>query len=378
MSGGTNSEQHIVVVGGGIIGCTTAYYLTHHPSFSLTTTSVTLIEASVNGVAQGASGKAGGLVAKWAYPNELVKVSFREHVRLAREHRGEERWGWRYVGVGNWEGRARRDTAAGGGRQKSPEKTRNSNGNWRRHEKGLPDDLLWVDEDLADEYSPMAPEGATAQVHPYLFTTSMLTLAQSKGLQFITGQVISIERSRGRVTGVVYTSTGADGVEQKTTIPATRVVLAGGAWSPTLVPAFSITGLRAHSITIHPPSNSVIAPYALFTSITMPRSRKAVTPEIYARPGPEKEVYVCGAGDESPLPASVDDVVLDPAACEALREQVSSISKELREGTVMARQACFMPLVTQGGGPIIGEANMVAEGLVLAIGHTCWVSYSSR
>jgi len=223
----------------------------------------------------------------------------------------------------------------------------------------------------------MAPEGATAQVHPYLFTTSMFELAQSKGLQFISGKVISIEQSRRSVTGVVYSFKDAEGVEQTTTIPATRVVLAAGAWSPTLVPAFHLTGLRAHSITIHPSPDSVIAPYALFTSITMPRTRKTVSPEIYARPGPEKEVYVCGTGDELPLPASVDDVVPDLTVCEALREQVCSISRELREGTVMARQACILPLVTAGGGPIIGEADMVAEGLVFAIGHTCWVSCSA-
>jgi glycine/D-amino acid oxidase-like deaminating enzyme len=55
---------HIVIVGGGIIGCTTAYYLTRHPAFSPSTV-VTILEASKVGVAQGASGKAGGLVAKY-------------------------------------------------------------------------------------------------------------------------------------------------------------------------------------------------------------------------------------------------------------------------------------------------------------------------
>lgn len=69
--------RNIVIIGGGIIGCTTAYYITRHPSFSPAIT-VTVIEASAHGAAQGASGKAGGLVAKWAYPRELVDVSFSE------------------------------------------------------------------------------------------------------------------------------------------------------------------------------------------------------------------------------------------------------------------------------------------------------------
>ena len=64
-----------------------------------------MLEVSKRGVAQGASGKAGGLVAKWAYPSELVAVTFPEHVRLAEMYDGANRWGWRYVNCGSWEGR---------------------------------------------------------------------------------------------------------------------------------------------------------------------------------------------------------------------------------------------------------------------------------
>lgn len=70
-------SRNIVIVGGGIIGCTTAYYISRHPLFS-SASNITILEASQHGAAQGASGKAGGLVAKWAYPRELVDVSFLE------------------------------------------------------------------------------------------------------------------------------------------------------------------------------------------------------------------------------------------------------------------------------------------------------------
>src|SRR4051812_23643174 len=102
----TNIPAEIVIIGGGIIGCTTAYYLTQHPKVISGDAKITLIEASVKGPAQGASGKAGGLVARWAYPKEIVDVSFDEHVKLAEAHGGKDRWGWRFVGCGSWEGRA--------------------------------------------------------------------------------------------------------------------------------------------------------------------------------------------------------------------------------------------------------------------------------
>lgn len=54
-------QADIVIIGGGIIGCTTAYYLSRHPLYNPETTKITVLEASASGVAQGASGKAGGL-----------------------------------------------------------------------------------------------------------------------------------------------------------------------------------------------------------------------------------------------------------------------------------------------------------------------------
>lgn len=391
------STQHvsdIVIIGGGIIGCTTAYYLSRlQPSYR-----ITLLEASKKGVGQGASGKAGGLVAKWAYPKELVKISFREHAALAEEHNGASRWGWRYVNCGSWEGRGvvdkiPKDSADRKvGQKKSLEKTLglSSGGatpekkatNARRKKTGLPDDLTWVSESLTNSYTSMAPPRDTAQVYPYEFTSSMLELAQENGVEFITGQAISIDINGPtasaldrKVTGVKYrdSSTGTT-----RTIPCSHVILAAGAWSPTLLPQFDlpISPMRAHSITLQPQNGVVISPYVLFTNINFPLARGAraidASPEIYARPN--NEVYACGPGDDTSLPDTVDDVVIDEGACDTIREHVSSISEVLREAKVDKRQACFLPLVSTGGGPIIGEASKIARGLIIATGHTCWVS----
>ncbi|KAF8635704.1 hypothetical protein AX15_000328 [Amanita polypyramis BW_CC] len=380
-------QREIVIIGGGIIGCTTAYYITRHPSYDRST-KITILEASANGVAQGASGKAGGLVAIWAYPKELVEVSFREHVKLAEEHDGANRWGWRYVNCGSWEGRGELpsgvddlETGVGkGGSRKSLEKTlgldldnaqKQARSSKNRLAKGLPDDLLWAREDLAEHYAAMAPAGATAQVHPYLFTASMLELAMSNNVSLIKGCVKSITKADGRVTGVEYVDAGARSAKH---ITATHIVLAAGPWSSRLVPEIPLTASRAHSITIRPKTGVTIAPYVLFTEITLSIGRKGkpitASPEIYARP--DNEVYACGPGDDSPLPDNVDNVAVDQTACDSIAQQVSSISNELREGTVERRQACFLPIVGLGSGPIVGEADHTAKGLIIATGHTCW------
>lgn len=378
----SGNDKDIIIVGGGIIGCTTAYYLSRHPSFRSRTT-VTLLEASRHGVAQGASGKAGGLVARWAYPKELVDVSFDEHVKLAKEHNGVERWGWRYLACGSWEGRgglasegiANASSVGKGGSKKSLEKTLGLGAGSKgpgttRRKRRLPEDLLWVEEDLTDSYSPMAGDGETAQVHPYLFTTSMLELAKAEGVTFVKGKASSIVQADGKVTGVEYLDSHT---QETVTLPATHVILAAGAWSPSLLPALPIIGTRAHSVTIRPKPATTIAPYMLFTEISLPTAKgrfKTVTPEIYARP--DNEVYACGPGDDSPLPETVDDVVVDTAACDGIYMHVSSISPDLQAGTVERRQACFLPSVSVRGGPIVGEVRGRAKGLIIATGHTCW------
>ena len=379
-------SRGIVIIGGGIIGCTTAYYLTRHPSYLSPTTTITLIEASRHGPAQGASGKAGGLVAKWAYPKEIVDLSFEEHVKLAKEHNGKDRWGWRYVGCGSWEGRGEAVITSEheGIGTKDLLKTLGlpsagkSTGKYgvSRKVTGLPEDLLWVKEDLTDYYSPMARDGDTAQVHPYLFTTSMFELAKANGLNYIKGKAVSIVRnSDDKVTGVEYTMYQDDGTTaEKETIPATHVIVAAGAWSSAIVHQLPISATRAHSITIRPREGVTISPYVLFTEISDPfpgPSSKASSPEIYARP--DNEVYACGPGDDCPLPDTVDDVVVDQSHCESIYTHVSSISQQLREGTVDKRQACYLPSVSSGGGPIVGEADQIAKGLFIATGHTCWV-----
>ena len=223
-------------------------------------------------------------------------------MKLAEELDGKNRYGWRFVSCGSWEGRGddSGDIGTGvgqGGKQKrtlgitDAAKSRHSS----RKAKGLPDDLKWVKEELTDSYSSMAPTRDTAQVHPFLFTTTMLSLAQERGVTFLQGKATSVQTTNGQASSVVYSPT--DGVE--CVLPASQVIVAAGAWSSQLLPSLPVSATRAHSVTIHPPPSVTITPYVLFTEITVPSATrmgtKVVTLEIYARP--DNEVYACGPGE---------------------------------------------------------------------------------
>ncbi|TLD19720.1 hypothetical protein PspLS_09492 [Pyricularia sp. CBS 133598] len=89
-----SKPRHIVIIGGGVIGCTTAYFLTRHEKYDPAIHKITIIEAA--GIASSASGKAGGLLGLWANRAvETVPLSFKLHEELANEHDGEKRWGYR-------------------------------------------------------------------------------------------------------------------------------------------------------------------------------------------------------------------------------------------------------------------------------------------
>ncbi|KAF2204339.1 FAD dependent oxidoreductase [Delitschia confertaspora ATCC 74209] len=356
----TGQKKSIVVVGGGIIGSTTAYFLAHHAKFNPELHTITLLEATK--IAGGASGKAGGLLALWAYPKSIVPLSYRLHKELAEKHGGEDRWGYRAVHCGQLDTKARASKSAGKGDGLSLKK-RTQDALGLLKSAGVPKDLDWVSPEEIQSYSEMGDPSTTAQVHPYQFTTSMAALAAEKGVRIVYGSATSINHSAGAVESVTYTSKD-DGTSK--TLPADIVILTAGPWTRTIWPSAPISAMRAHSVVIKP--SRPVSAYALFTSIEMPHGSE-VTPEIYARPN--QEVYACGEGDSLiPLPTSSDLVRVDESRCQDIIDQVTSISDELRDGEIMAKQACYLPNVTNGGGPMIGETAV--KGLLMGAGHTCW------
>ncbi|EFQ27966.1 FAD dependent oxidoreductase [Colletotrichum graminicola] len=390
------AKRNIVIVGGGIIGSTTAYFLTRHPKYNPALHRITLLEATA--VASGASGKAGGLLALWAYPQCLVPLSYRLHKELAAEHGGEKRWGYRRVNCGSFEARvtkqmlerprqavAKPEAVAPGANDGEQEK------GWERlpkqddaaeamlEESVLPRDLDWVDRDAVESYAEMGMPGATetAQVHPYLFTTSMAALAQDKGVEIRTNaQLTAIASSGEGVTGVEYLD--RESGETCTIEGVTDVLVSAGPWTGRLLPASKVTGLRAHSVVY----NANVSPYAVFTSIKLPadfvpehraskgqkrKHKRVVDPEIYARP--DGEVYACGEPDENaPLPETADKVQVDEANCDDIISYIATVSPVLVAAPIKAKQACYLP--QHDSGPLIGATSV--PGLWLAAGHTCW------
>lgn len=336
-------------------------------------------------IAGGASGKAGGLLALWAYPASIVPLSYRLHAELAQSHNGVENWDYRRIHCGQLTAKGRLSGQSSG--QTDERKTEDSVSLKKRDKEalvkltaaGIPKELNWFSPDCVKSYHEMGDPSNTAQVHPYMFTTAIARLAEEKGLKVVLGSVSSIDKSDNAVKSVTYVDKATS---QTHTIPATNVVISAGPWAKSVYPLAPIAALRAHSVTIRP--SKPISAHAIFTEISLPPNfgrtdtlvnsvhalGKTVTPEIYARPN--DEAYACGEGDTLvPLPKTTADVETDDARCQDIVDYVSSISDELRDGEVTVRQACYLPSVeAASGGPLIGETGV--KGLLMAAGHTCW------
>ncbi|EJU05388.1 FAD dependent oxidoreductase [Dacryopinax primogenitus] len=347
-------SRSIVIIGGGIIGTSTAYYLTRHPAYNPANVAIHIVEASH--IAAGSSGKGGGFLAEdWhqPYTASLGRLSFRLHEELAREYGGDQLWGYRRVKTLNLE--------------------INATGPASKKTKSL-DGSEWLGK--VEDISVIGDVRTTAQVTPYPMTTFLADKCREAGVQITIALVDGIEfADDGSPRGLRASN------EQGETFafPATDIVFAAGPWTGTL--AKKLLGRRAGaaggivpseastSIIMRPPSDATIPPQALFSSIRMPDGRYG-SPEVFPRP--DGTVYICGAGtgDGVGLPTRAKEVGPSTRAVERLVEYMNVISPtRFKDATIEVQQACFRPNPPRGGNPVIGQLD---KGLWVASGHNVW------
>ena len=284
--------------------------------FSPSRHSVTILESQ--SIASAASGKAGGLLALWAYPSNIVPLSYKLHAELAAEHDGAKRWGYRTLNCGSMTAKGREYECTNTDNRKIEE----PRGKWQslpkldqntrlnRAARGVPEDLDWFDADAVTGYSSMGDPSTTAQVHPYLFTTSMADLAVDAGAKVVFGTATALDYTGPHgIKTVTYEEKDTKKIH---TIPATDVILAAGPWTSHIFPGAPIVSSRAHSVVV----KADVSPHAIFSEIELPEDfgkkerlrhqwhDNMASPELYPRP--DGTVYICGSFS---LPMSTDILV---------------------------------------------------------------------
>jgi glycine/D-amino acid oxidase-like deaminating enzyme len=317
--------MRVLIAGGGAIGAAVAYFL------ALRGVEAVVVEST--GVANAASGKAGGFLASdWSDGTPLgllARRSFALHARLAEEIGAD--WGFRrmtaYAGV----------VGAGRGRGDG-----------------------WLSAQVRIGQRLGTPE-TTAQVHPALFTQAMLRAALAHGATLREGRVGAIVQSADR--------TRVEGVEiDGDFIAADAVVVALGPWSALArqwLPFPAVYGLKGHSLVFE--TGEAIPAEALFLDYRA-AGRAALTPEIFPRP--DGTVWACAISSETPLPLDPAAVAPDEGAMERLETLCRGLSPLLAEAPILARQACYRPM-TRDGLPLIGRLPGPSNAYA-ATGHSVW------
>ncbi|KAL3526820.1 hypothetical protein ACH5RR_011476 [Cinchona calisaya] len=339
----SQQSKKVVVCGGGVIGVCTAYFLSKKGA------TVTLIEKS--SIACAASGKAGGFLAlDWCDGgalSSLARASFNLHRLLSDEFDGPQSYGYRPLTTLNLS---------------VTESSSSSSPSYRSPGPKLPS---WVD-GPAKSPRTIGTTETTAQVHPQLFTKTLLKKAvEDYGLEVVIGKLEEVEVAEGRARVVI--------LEGGRMIEADAVVLALGPWTSKLSllsSIFRVSGLKAHSIVLEPKDPDAITPHALFLSYYPAQSGKPMDPEVYPRP--TGEVYICGMSAEGEVADDPEEILPVPESIRVLKRVASNVSSNLKEeeATVKAEQACFLPC-TDDGVPVIGEIPGV-KGCFVATGHGCW------
>ncbi|TKA23323.1 hypothetical protein B0A50_07531 [Salinomyces thailandicus] len=380
--------QSTVIIGAGIIGCATAYYLAHSGNTKPDT--IHLIEASPELFASASGKSAGFLASDWFGPATagLGALSFKLHRELAEEYNGKDTWGYsRSTGTSLTEA-SHRGGATGY--------------DWLR-EGGSRADAAGIHEFAGDEVGPawlkrrqgdhldlISEDESVAQVDPLRLSKFLLKKCITKGVRLHhPARPIKISKDEnGELSALrIRHDSGADHK-----IPCTRLLITAGAWtgkvfrdlfsaSPIQLP---ISQLAGHSLVVKSPrwtqAHEAKGCHALFTTM-----RAGFSPEIFSRIG--GEIYIAGLNDPSlPLPNLPTDAKIDQKSIEELKDVSQTLlgkdGMDVSDLEVVREGLCFRPITTRGV-PLLAsvpddklggiETLMAPEGGVfVAAGHGPW------
>jgi glycine/D-amino acid oxidase-like deaminating enzyme len=418
-----------VILGGGIIGISTAYYLSRQTSSSSSPEKVIILESSPF-LFLSASGYAGGFLAEdWFSPPvaSLGALSFKLHRELAQRHAGQEKWGYAgslvyslsvdETGVsskpreekGNGE-----DWISDGTSRAQVAPRANNNGKDMVNPDGSP--AVWTPQ-RGGTLEAISSSENCAQIEPRELCDFLLEQCEKSGVEVMTSTRASevLTDDHGAVKGLKAISS-TNGEQQEREVMCNNVVITAGAWTPrvfkTLFPGsklrIPIEPLAGHSLVVKSPrytkpfiestgrgdTEGGQAPQLCYSIYCTPGRHWSYAPEAFARlaRNGETEIWVGGLNDSSlELPERAVDVkaMIDADSIENLKSTTVQLTGLAREGDdlnhddleTLREGLCFRP-VSQKGTPLVGRVpdkhlggvkfDEDGGGVWIASGHGPW------
>lgn len=374
-----------VIIGAGIIGVSTAYYLSlENPSSA---SRIHLIDNSPRLFASASGYAAGFLASDWFSPPtaSLGALSFRLHKELADEHDGRIRWGYsKSTGTSHIPSK-----------KGQPHKGRLRQDESREHAAGDHDFVAgsgpaWLTMREGDKVEVISEDETTAQVDPLRLCKFLLGESLDRGVRVHQpAEVMGVSVDDSSVLNGVRIK-GEDGKEYD--VDCKRIVVCAGAWTPDvyakLFPASKmkvpVLGYAGHSLVVRSPrwskEHESGGCHAVFTTDT-----DGFSPEIFNRVG--GEIYIAGLNDpELDLPNLATDAHPDDESIAKLKEtavRMLGLPNGDDDLEVVREGLCFRPITVRGP-PIVsrvqdeklgGGMKTLGNGkggVFLAVGHGPW------
>lgn len=387
------ATSNTIILGAGIIGLSTAYYLAKHQQPN----TIHLVEPSPELFAS-ASGYAAGFLARdWFGPgvSSLGALSFDEHRRLAKVHDGVSRWGYQRSTAVNYTPGSRK-TNAGNGAGGDFLRTGGSRATAAHKEQQDGEAVneivpTWLRRTPGDSVSVIGEVGSTAQLDPLRLCQFLLEECLQQGVQLHhpAKAIAVLKDTRNELSSVTIADTTSS---TETDVPCTKLIIAAGAWSaqvfaelfPMSSSELPISGLAGHSLVVKSPrwTEEMSGCHAVFAT-----SKAGYSPEIFSRTG--GEIWIGGLNSSTtPLPHTATEREILVEAIAQLKEEAelllgSEENVETDDLEIVREGLCFRP-VTPYGTPIISRidddhfgGNITTRpdadgGVYLAAGHGPW------
>ena len=339
-----SSPKNIVIAGAGVIGTSTAYYLSQHEDVE----SITIVDPT-GSIAPAASGKAGGFLAldwnDYSPVGPLARRSFQLHSELAEEL-GADKIMYRRLTCASISVR---------------EKPKRPSGKKLAGVEWASDVNIESDKsEIAVGFRSLGDEETIAQVHPKMLCDAMWEKVKSKSEQ--DGNNFEATIRKGLVDEAVYDENdnliGAK-MNDATVLNADAILYACGPWTKY---GDCMVGVKYHSAII--PTEKVLTQSVFYDGFG--------DPEIYPRP--DGTAYCCGfpdpavkvserPGEEEVRQEKVDEIV------ESVRAASGGVDGILGKEPKIA-QSCYLP-TTPDNLPMMGAIDS-EKGCFVAAGHGCW------
>ncbi|CAK7275166.1 hypothetical protein SEPCBS119000_006557 [Sporothrix epigloea] len=355
-----------VIIGAGIIGVSTAFYLAENDA----TADIHLIETTDTLFAS-ASGYAGGFLARdWHAPTtaSLAALSFDQHAALASKYDGASRWGYAastalsYSVPGTaddekrWQGRRGEDWLRQGTSRSTSAPV--DDGALSPKEALNTKTPAWLERKQGDQVTVLADDGTTAQIEPAPFCQFLLDTCRARGVQLHQpAQVTAVGRDAdGRLSSVTVQEHGG----KQAVVPCTRLVITAGAWTPRVLAELfpdnftqeplPVSNYAGHSLVVRAKDATKTVAADHYFALFAAGGSLQYCPEMFGRAN--GTLYLAGLNSSTmPLPARASDAKPDPRLLDDLE---ATCRKVLGNGDyeVLRTGLCHRP-ATPWGAPLV-------------------------